>query len=320
MRYVSWLCVNHIQIHIPMKLFLPLAKLALCVSTVLCCSTILFAKPNTVATPPTTQEGLLLVAFGTSHAPAKIAYERIGQAFTPTFSAPETQWAYTSNIIRKKLAKQGTPVPSIEEALAQFQKKNLRTIRLQSLHIAAGEEFSYMERTALRYAIEHPNSFDQIFIGRPLLETEQDRDEVVRALSEECPQERKANEALLYMAHGQSHGRADLVLDAMKVALHTHDKNAYMATVEGSNEFSTVLKELKEKNVQTIWLMPFMIVAGDHATNDLIGQEDDSWASQLRKEGFTVKWQLKGLGEMAGIQNIFLRHAKESPDNILKKK
>lgn len=265
-------------------------------------------------------DGLLLIAFGTSHPEAQKAYTFIGEGFAPKFKAESMHWAYTSAIIRKKLAGQGKPIDSIEEALERFREQKTKTLRVQSLHIAAGEEFSYMERSLLRYALKHPEAFDQILLGRPLLESEQDKADVIRTLIEECPKERKPDEALLYMGHGQKDGRADLVLDSLKQALNKQDPLAFFATVEGSHSFESIVDQLKKNKVKTVWLMPFMIVAGDHAINDLTGDEEDSWASRLRKEGFTIKYQLKGLGEMKGIRDIFLRHTEESEDNLLKVK
>lgn len=77
-----------------------------------------------------------------------------------------------------------TPVPSVEENLEQMARKGIRTLRVQSLHIAPGEEFSRMERQIVSFLARHPDSFDHVFIGRPLLESERDRNEAITALLE----------------------------------------------------------------------------------------------------------------------------------------
>lgn len=267
--------------------------------------------------PPPMNDGILLVAFGTSYGKARVSYDKTEETFQPSFSKDRIHWSYTSDIIRKKLAKQGKPVPSIRESLDNLSRKGVRKIRIQSLHMAAGEEFSEMERTVQSYIDAHPQAFDSVLLGRPLLESHADLDGVVQTLAEELPQERRTDEAVLYMAHGQQHGRADLVLAAVRDELNRRDPLTFMATVEGTYSLDRALQELKNKGVKTVWLAPFMIVAGDHANNDLVGSEEDSWASILKKAGFNVKAHLKGLGEMDGIRRIFLRHALETADDMV---
>lgn len=264
-------------------------------------------------------EGLLIVAFGTSHQKALTSYQNTEKTLCSRFPLERTSWAYTSDIIRRKLEKEGRPIPSIQESMKKLSSQGIKTLRVQSLHIAAGEEFSQMERTVQRYVEHNPGSFDKVLIGRPLLESSKDLKEVIGAILTEFPSERKQDEAILMMGHGQSEGRADLVFTAVQGELNKQDPKAFLATVEGSYSFEEALAELKalqKKGLKTVWLAPFLIVAGDHANNDLAGEEDDSWASRLKKEGFEVKTHLKGLGDMKGIQNVFLRHAAETKDDI----
>jgi sirohydrochlorin cobaltochelatase len=272
------------------------------------------------AQTPIDRDGLLIVAFGTSHQKALTSYTSTEKTLTTCFPADKTSWAYTSDIIRHKIAKEGRPVPSIQESLKMLSDKGVKTLCVQSLHMAAGEEFSQMERTIQRYLEHNPGAFEKVLIGRPLLESNRDMQEVVTAILTEFPQERKADEAIVLMGHGQKEGRADLVFAAVQTELHRKDPKAFLATVEGTTGFDSILAELKKlqkQGLKTVWLAPFMIVAGDHATNDLAGDEEDSWASVLKKEGFEVKLNLKGLGELQGIRNVFLRHARETTDNIL---
>lgn len=270
--------------------------------------------------PTPTDDGLLIVAFGTSHEKALTAYRNTEQTLLSHFPEKKMSWAYTSEIIRKKLAKQGKIIPSIQQSLTTLSTQGIKNLRVQSLHMAAGEEFSEMERTVQHYVEHNPGSFEKVFIGRPLLESSRDVKEVIETILSDFSKERQPDEALLLMGHGQSQGRADLVFSAVQTELHKKDPKAFLATVEGSYRFEEALPELlelKKKGLKTIWLAPFMIVAGDHANNDLAGEEEDSWASRLKAEGFEVKVHLKGLGDMKGIQNIFLRHATDTHDDIM---
>ncbi|MEG1335303.1 MAG: sirohydrochlorin cobaltochelatase, partial [Clostridiales bacterium] len=85
--------------------------------------------------------------------------------------------------------------------------------------------------------------------------------------------------------------------------------NVFMGTVEAYPDFPTMLKMVKAFSPKKITLAPFMIVAGDHATNDMAGEDDDAWQNLLKKEGFGVECQLKGLGEYPKIRKIFVNHA-----------
>lgn len=263
------------------------------------------------------QEGLLLVAFGTSHQDATVSYRELEKDMLPHYAPDRLKWSYTSSIIRRKLAGRGTPVPSVEENLDRMAREGIRTLRVQSLHIAPGEEFSRMERQIVSFLALHPDSFDHVFIGRPLLESERDRDEAVTAFLRHFPAERKKDEAILLMGHGQQEGRCDMVLSDFARELNDRDNLAFFATVEGTRGVAPILEQLKKSGAKTVWLAPFMLVAGDHAKNDLGGDEGDSWASMLRKEGFTVKTHLKGLGENPGIRAVFSRHARTTADDLM---
>lgn len=266
---------------------------------------------------PSQQGSLLLVAFGTSHQDATVSYRELEKDMLAHYAPDRLKWSYTSEIIRKKLAKRGAPVPSIEENLDRMAREGTRTLRVQSLHIAPGEEFSRMERQIVSFLARHPDSFDHVFIGRPLLESERDRDEAITALLQHFPAERNRDEAILLMGHGQQEGRCDMVLSDFARELNDRDHLAFFATVEGTRGVSPILEQLKKSGVKTVWLAPFMLVAGDHAKNDLCGDEEDSWATLLRKEGFTVKSHLKGLGENPGIRAVFSRHVRTTEDDLM---
>ena len=91
-----------------------------------------------------------------------------------------------------------------------------------------------------------------------------------------------------------------------------------MATVEGARGIDDLLAELKAHKIKKVWLQPLMVVAGDHARNDLAGDEEDSWASKLKAAGFKVEANLKGLGEVPGVRDLFVDHAKQNVDDLTK--
>ena len=261
------------------------------------------------------REGLLIVAFGTSVPEAVPALKALDADFRAAFPDAAVEWAYTSQIIRKKLAERGTPVGGISDGLAARARKGVKVVRVQSLHVMAGEEFSALERAVLLDVKAHPGRFEAVYLGRPLLESRQDAREVAAAVLQSCGG-RAPGEGLVLMGHGQAHGRADLVFEGMRRAFVEADGLTFMASVEGSRTFEDLARELATRNVKTLWVQPFMIVAGDHARNDLAGEEADSWASRLRAQGFQVKTNLLGMGEIAGVRAVFIRHARETKDDL----
>ena len=264
------------------------------------------------------REGVLLVAFGTSVPEANVALTALDRDFRAAFPQAEVEWAYTSQIIRRKLAEQGRPVGSIGQGLASLARKGVRVVRVQSLHVLAGEEFSALERAVLLDVKAHTGRFDAVYFGRPLLDSRQDADEVIRAVLDSAASRRKPGEALVLMGHGQKHGRADVAFEGVRALFAEADPLVVMGSVEGSRGMDAVLADLARGKARRLWLQPFMVVAGDHARNDLAGDEEDSWASQLRARGYVVDSHLVGLGEIAGVRAVFVRHARESRDNLVK--
>ena len=270
------------------------------------------------ATDAAPKEGILLVAFGTSVPEAQPAFKAVDAEFKKAFPGSPVVWAYTSQIIRKKLAEQGHPVGGISDGMAQLAKDGVKVVRVQSLHVLAGEEFTALERAVLLDVSKNPGRFEAVFMGRPLLESKPDAQELLAAILADTKGQRGKNTALVLMGHGQSHGRADLGFEGVRAVFTAADKNIHMATVEGARSFEDLLKELKAAKVKHVVIAPLMLVAGDHARNDLAGDEDDSWATQLKKAGIKVDAHIKGLGETPGTAAILVRHAKESTDDLTK--
>ncbi|HJA78728.1 sirohydrochlorin cobaltochelatase [uncultured Desulfovibrio sp.] len=274
-----------------------------------------------VLTPPVfaaPREGLLVVAFGTSVPEAMPAFRALDTAFRAEFPGMPLEWAYTSQRIRKKLARQGKPVGGISDGLAALARKGVNIVRVQSLHVMAGEEFSALERAVLLDIKAHPGRFQAVYLGRPLLESRRDAEDVAAAVLGGMAARREGGDGLVLMGHGQEHGRADLVLEGMRATLADADPLTVIASVEGSRDLDDLVHDLRARQLKTVWLQPFMVVAGDHARNDLAGPEADSWASRLRREGFEVRANLVGLGEIPGVRAVFVRHAREAHDDLCK--
>ena len=264
------------------------------------------------------KEGVLLVAFGTSVPEALPSFKAVDASFKAAFPDTPVVWSYTSQIIRKKLAKQGKPVGGISDGLAALAKAGVKVVRVQSLHVMPGEEFTELERAVLLDIQKHPGRFEAVYLGRPLLESHKDALSVAKAVLADMGGKRRKGEAVVLMGHGQAHGRADLVFEGTRATFKESDPWSSWPRWKARAALTTCWPSSRPTKIKKVWLQPLMVVAGDHARNDLAGDEEDSWASKLKAAGFKVEANLKGLGEVPGVRDLFVDHAKQNVDDLTK--
>jgi len=249
--------------------------------------------------------GILLVAFGSSKQSAQVSFENIDKKVTAAYPNIPVRWAYTSHIIRKKLAKQGKLLNSPEVALAKMQDEGFTHVAVQSLHTIGGAEYHDLRRTVS--AFKMMGGFEKIILGYPLLATQKDMERAVDAILENVPKERKKNEAVVLMGHG-THHPSNAFYAALMFQVQLKDPNIFIGTVEGYPEVDLIKELMLKKGIKKAYLMPFMSVAGDHAKNDMAGDEDDSWKSILTKAGFECVPVLKGTAEFDNFVQIWVDH------------
>ncbi len=249
--------------------------------------------------------GILLVAFGSSEERAQVSFENIDRKVRATFAGIESRWAYTSTIIRKKLAKQGKLLDSPEVALAKMMEEDFTHVAVQSLHTIGGEEFHDLLNTA--HAFRYSGGFQRILVGYPLLATQEDMKRTVEAILGVIPKDRKPDEAVLLMGHGTAHP-SNAFYAALMFQLQRRDPRVFIGCVEGYPEIDEILTMLTEKGLKKVYLMPFMSVAGDHALNDMAGDEPNSWKSVLTKAGIQCETILRGTAEYDSFVDIWVDH------------
>ena len=249
--------------------------------------------------------GILLVAFGSSEESAQVSFENIDKKVKATYPNIPVRWAYTSTIIRDKLAKQGTMLDSPEVALAKMQDEKFTHVAVQSLHTIGGEEYHDLRRTVGAFKIM--GGFQRIVLGYPLLATQEDMERAVAAIMQTIPKERRKTDAVVLMGHG-THHPSNAFYAALMFQLQLQDSNIFVGTVEGYPEIDLIKALLLNKKIKKAYLMPFMSVAGDHAKNDMAGDEDDSWKSILTKAGIECVPILKGSAEYDSFVDIWVDH------------
>jgi sirohydrochlorin cobaltochelatase len=249
--------------------------------------------------------GILLVTFGSSEESAQVSFENIDQKVKAKYPNIPVRWAYTSTIIRDKLAKQGKMLDSPEVALAKMQDEKFTHVALQSLHTIGGEEYHDLRRTV--GAFKMMGGFQQIVLGYPLLATQEDMERTSDAIMTTIPKERKKSEAVVLMGHG-THHPSNAFYAALMFQMQLKDPNIFIGTVEGFPDIDLIKDLLLKKKIKKAYLIPFMSVAGDHAKNDMAGDEDDSWKSILTKAGIKCVPILKGSAEFDAFVDIWVDH------------
>ena len=249
--------------------------------------------------------GILLVAFGSSEASAQVSFENIDRKVKSKYPDIPVRWAYTSHIIREKLAKQGKYLDSPEVALAKMQDEKFTHVAVQSLHTIAGQEYHDLRRTVGAYKMM--GGFQSIILGYPLMATQEDMQRTVDAILKIIPKDRKKIDAVVLMGHG-THHPSNAFYAALMFQLQLQDPNIFVGTVEGYPEVDLIKDLLLKRKIKKAYLMPFMSVAGDHAKNDMAGDEDDSWKSVLTKAGIECVPILKGTAEYDPFVDIWVDH------------
>lgn len=251
-------------------------------------------------------KAILAVSFGTSHMDTlDKTIGAIERSIEEHFPEYRLYRAFTSGMILKKLRKtKGLEFYNVKEAMERMAADGMETVIVQPTHIINGIENDKMLEDLMMYA----DRFQKIRVGKPLLSSVDDYKKAIHAVMEEV--ELAEDETLVMMGHGTDH-HANSAYPTLEYTFHLLGyRQVLVGTVEGFPDFNNVLTKLEITGTKKVVLMPFMVVAGDHAKHDMAGNED-SWKSELEEAGYEVRTILKGLGELKGIRNLFVEHIEE---------
>lgn len=253
------------------------------------------------------KKAVLVVSFGTSHLDScEKTIGAIEQEIAAAFPDREVRRAFTSGMILKKLKnRDGVEIDGVAEALGRLLDGGFTDVLVQPTHVMNGNEYEDMMREAAGFE----GKFNQLRYGAPLLTSSEDYFQLIEAIREEVFPLLE-DELLVYMGHGSDH-EANAVYSALNFMLSQKGiHNVVVGTVEAYPDLPAVLAIAKQSGKKRIRLMPLMVVAGDHAKNDMAGGEEDSWDTAFRNAGFEVEAQLKGLGEYAAVRKLYVEHAR----------
>ena len=273
---------------------------------------------------------LLVVSFGTSFNGSRAAdiggIEKALQTAYPDWSVRR---AFTAQIIINHVqARDDEKIDNMDQALQRAVDNGVKNLVVQPTHLMHGAEYDELTEAVEGYK----DKFESVTIAEPLLGEVGDSDDAVnddkKAVAEAITAEavktagyddldaaEADGTAFVFMGHGTSH-TAKISYSQMQMTMQPlgYD-NVFIGTVEGEPEDTAceaVIEKIKEAGYTTVVLRPLMVVAGDHANNDLAGPEEDSWASRIKAAGMTPMPNLKGLGQLKGIQDIFLSHTQNA--------
>ena len=263
--------------------------------------------------------GIVLAPYGTLFPSALATYDRIRKAYERIFPGSPVRMAFTSHLMRKRLQeKKGISIQSLPAALQELCDLGHKSVIVQSLQIVPGREFHQVAALVQGLKGARP-AFPRLEIGLPLLSDLPDCKKVSSLLPALCcdPANRRdpEKEAVLLVGHGTGHP-ADALYSLMSQVLKEEHKNVFLGTIEGFSGPSKLLPELKGCEARVVRLLPFLLVAGGHAENDIFGCSPASWKSTLEREGFEVIADRRGLGERVEIVSLFQEHTR----NALEKK
>ena len=267
------------------------------------------------------KDAMVVMSFGTTYKDTRVkTIDATVDAIKAAHPNTKVITAFTSHIIRDRIQqKEGITYPTPEEALAELKKDGYTRVALASLDVIPGMEYNY---DAAVYNL-YKNNFKKMTLGTSLMYwmgQENQTDQVIetlKAVQSQFPKLGK-EDGLLIMAHGTP-DPSNAYYSVIQDRIHTLGmKNVFIYTVEGTPNLEQVIPQLKLHGIKHVTLMPFMMVAGDHANNDMAGAEPESHKSILEKEGFKVDTYIHGLGENPNIRNLFVERANESWDALQK--
>ncbi|BBM41849.1 anaerobic cobalt chelatase [Leptotrichia wadei] len=243
------------------------------------------------------KKAILVTSFGTSHKDTrKKCLDSIQREVEEKYGSENVERAYTSGIIRRIIEKkEGVHIFDQEEGLKVLKDKGFEEIITMSLHILDGIEYSKLD-----------DKFGKI--SKPLLADDEDFKKIVE--NKEF-NDLEGDDAIVFMGHG-TEIEADYAYQKLQEEyLKAGKSNIFIATVEGEVTIKDIIEKMKGKGFKKILLKPFMIVAGDHAKNDMSSDNEDSWKTMLKNEGYEVTSVLKGMGEYKFIREMFMDKLKE---------
>jgi len=262
------------------------------------------------------EKELLVVSFGTSFNDSRrLTIGAIEGAMEKAFPEFSVRRGFTAQIIIDHVFnRDGEVIDNFGQALDRAVANGVKTLVVQPTHLMHGLEYNDVVDELAQYS----DAFDQIVVGEPLLTSDEDFERVAKAIYEATKSYDDGETAICFMGHGTEAESNEVYAKMQTVFDSLGYENYFVGTVEAEPSLEDLLTAINDKGTyKKVVLEPLMIVAGDHANNDMADPEDpESWYSQFTAAGYEVTCILKGLGEFPEIQQILVEHAQAAIDTL----
>ena len=251
---------------------------------------------------------LLVVSFGTSFNDSRrLTIGAIEAAIAEAIPEYSVRRGFTAQIIIDHVERRdGVHIDNVTEALERAIDNGVKTLVVQPTHLMHGFEYDDVVAELAEYA----DAFEGgIFVGEPLLTSDDDFDRVADILIDLLKDYDDGETALVYMGHGTEHESNAVYARMQELLTAKGAENYYVGTVEAAPSVEDVLAAIEGKGYKRVVLRDMMVVCGDHANNDMAGDEEDSWKSIFTAAGYQVECVLEGLGQVPAIQQLYVEHA-----------
>ncbi len=268
---------------------------------------------------PLNQDGigereLLVVSFGTSFNDSRrLTIGAIEQTLAQRFPDWSVRRAFTSQIIIDHVKdRDGVSIDNVQEALDRAADNGVKELVVQPTHLMNGLEYNDLVEEVGNYA----DAFEAVTIAEPLLTSDADFAAVADAIVEATAQYDDGETAIVFMGHGTEADSNAVYAQMQQVLTDKGKANYFIGTVEAAPSLDDVVALVEQSGCKRVVLQPLMVVAGDHANNDMAGDEEDSWKSVFEAKGYEVVCVLQGLGENEAVRELFAEHAQAAVDSI----
>ena len=264
-----------------------------------------------------TKKALVVASFGTTFPDTlKNDIEGIENALKKAFPDRDFYRVFTSNIVKKRIAERdGIVIDDLKTALDKLAAQGYTDVLVQTTLLTPAEEYNNKILPAIK-EYQTNKTFQKLVIGKPLLTEDKDFNLVAKALTTQMPKNLNSDQSVVFMGHGSPHMH-NVAYDKLQAAFDKLNIPAVIGVVEEDDHpnFEDMQATIAKRKIKEVILMPLMVVAGDHANNDMAGDEDDSWKNLLSADGYKVSVVLGGLGRNSEIQKIYVAHAKQALKN-----
>lgn len=259
---------------------------------------------------------LLVVSFGTSfNDNRRLTIGGIESALEEAFPEYSVRRGFTSQIIIDHVkSRDDVAIDNVTEALDRAVDNGVKNLVIQPTHLMNGFEYNDLVDEIADYA----DAFEAIAVGEPLLTSDEDFQTVMEAIVEATADYDDGKTAICFMGHGTEADSNGVYAQMQTLLTDAGYANYYVGTVEAEPSLDTVFEAVEAGEYDRVVLRPLMIVAGDHANNDMAGDEEDTWKTKFADAGYEVECVVEGLGQLPAIQQLFVEHAQAAIDSLAK--